>query len=467
MSSVPFEQTAVFQRLRAARWLYLILAVVLDLAVLVFLADLRLSPVTPENTNATWEFLGFAITFEQFGRNTWLWLSALVVGQFVLGHWAMVQALNSESVTQLYPNDKSDGARYGEMTGPEIVEAVRELCVKIGVGQPSRILMQKEPIPNAYTGRILGLGNVVVLHSNLLEIMPKAEVRAIIAHEVAHIRRWDSFVNQLAHLPRGFRFFLLLILFFKVVAGIWHAGTVGEFFTRVAFLWVGWTLLNFVFALIERVANVALQKAELLADGYAAQVVGPEPTINALLRVGERSEAMLALIEAVGPWAMRLQRNLSQEELLRMLGRFPAGEMREKVAREMAAEVLVRDQLLELKEKLLVPLSDEQVDHLARQAAESMKAEDAQKPEGERVAVPEPAAEDRLVDWHAFDFDQSGTLDRQELARLVAALRAKPERMIFRQFLLPEAEWQSHPTIRRRLLFLYETFIEGATRTTM
>src|SRR2546430_9876361 len=40
--------------------------------------------------------------------------------------------------------------------------------------------------------------NVVVLHSNLLEVLPRQGVRAIIAHELGHVRRWDSFVYQLA-----------------------------------------------------------------------------------------------------------------------------------------------------------------------------------------------------------------------------------------------------------------------------
>jgi len=40
-----------------------------------------------------------------------------------------------------------------------------------------------EVSPNAYTGRLLGWGTILVLHSNLLEILPRNEVRAIIAHD--------------------------------------------------------------------------------------------------------------------------------------------------------------------------------------------------------------------------------------------------------------------------------------------
>jgi hypothetical protein len=50
-------------------------------------------------------------------------------------------------------------------------------------------------------------------------------------------------------------------------------------------------------------------------------------------------------------------------------------------------------------------------------------------------------------------------LDQAELAKLVGELRAKPERMIFRQFPQQDADWQSHPTMRERLLFLYKTYV--------
>jgi hypothetical protein len=166
------------------------------------------------------------------------------------------------------------------------------------------------------------------------------------------------------------------------------------------------------------------------------------------------------LVEALQKWAGRVSDALTPEDLLRLLRRFPPGEMSHARARETAAELLVRDKLEVLREKLLVPLTDEEIADLSGRAGAALKADEANKEKEAEEKPPEPRDESRLVDWHAFDFDRSGHLDKAELQRLVAELRARPDRMIFRQFLQPDSEWMSHPTMRRRLLFLYEMFVE-------
>jgi Zn-dependent protease with chaperone function len=464
MSTLPFERTPAYSKIVWRRRFYLFLAVALDLAALFILACVHIYSSPPEQ--AAKEILGFYVSFELFHWQSAVWMSLLVAGQIFLGHRAMVHSYNDPGNIELYPVDRSNGQRFGELTGPEIVAIVHELAEKLGVRQPTHIILHTEPIPNAYTGSLIGYGTVVVLHSNLLEILPRNEVRAIIAHELGHVRRWDSFINQLANVPRSFQFFVRIVLLFKVIGGLTRPSGVAEFFARLLFLYLGWQLLNLVFGSLERIGNLAMQQCELLADGYSAQACGPEPIINGLLRIGERAEALNVLAERLVPWHLRLERQPTQEDLLRLLQRFPPGEMRARVAQEMAPALIVRDQLLLLKEKMQLPLSEEQIDKLAEEAGQALKAEEASKPAEERIPEPAAVEEDRLLDWHKFDFDHSGALDREELTKLVADLRQKPNRMIFRQFLAPDSEWESHPTIRHRLLFLYETFIEGAAKST-
>ena len=51
-----------------------------------------------------------------------------------------------------------------------------------------------------------------------------------------------------------------------------------------------------------------------------------------------------------------------------------------------------------------------------------------------------------------------GGFDAHEVVELVQDLRKHPSKMISRQFFEPEALWQDHPTIRDRILFIYELF---------
>jgi hypothetical protein len=63
-----------------------------------------------------------------------------------------------------------------------------------------------------------------------------------------------------------------------------------------------------------------------------------------------------------------------------------------------------------------------------------------------------------LTEWRHFDADKSGHLDALETVALVNELRGSPKRMIFRQFLAEEAQWQDHPTMRDRVLYLFDLF---------
>src|SRR5262249_32342862 len=156
------------------------------------------------------------------------------------------------------------------------------------------------------TARILGLGNVVVLHSNLLSILPREGVRAVIAHEVAHIRRKDSILYQLLSVPRTAAWVIALLCFARVVGGALDAHGFAEFFARLGFLAFGAWLVVKAFDLLERLANLASQQTELMVDAYAAQVCGWDSHLNALLIIGERAEALNGYLEAVKAVAGRL-----------------------------------------------------------------------------------------------------------------------------------------------------------------
>src|SRR5262249_27253514 len=135
-------------------------------------------------------------------------------------HYAFIQAFKGKGMISLYPKDRSKGRLFGSLRGPELVAMVMELAQTLGVRRIDRISVAKQPDPNAYTAHILGLGNVVVLHSNLLTILSREGVRSVIAHEVGHIRRKDSLLYQLLNVPRTAAWVIVLLNFAKVVGGV-------------------------------------------------------------------------------------------------------------------------------------------------------------------------------------------------------------------------------------------------------
>jgi hypothetical protein len=214
-------------------------------------------------------------------------------------------------------------------------------------------------------------------------------------------------------------------------------------------------------------------------------VCGWDRHLNALLLVGERAEALAGYLEAVRKLAGRVDDELNEKSLLRLLNRLPAEEMDAQVAIEAAAGLYLVDRLTLLREKLCLPLSDEEISNLAVRATEALRqrkpgeeppddddeeadtqirttareeARKAREKEEEERQLKQKELRQKLLFWRDYDKDRVGYLNEKQIARLVGDLRAQPERMIFREFLEPDGEWKDHPTTRHRILFLADLF---------
>ncbi len=76
---------------------------------------------------------------------------------------------------------------------PEIHKMVEELSVKAGIPKP-RIGISKLKIPNAFAfGRTQGDARICVTEG-LLDLLNKEELRAVLGHEISHIKNRDVFI---------------------------------------------------------------------------------------------------------------------------------------------------------------------------------------------------------------------------------------------------------------------------------
>ncbi len=80
---------------------------------------------------------------------------------------------------------------------PQLYEDVEELCGKAGLPMPTLHLIPNEQ-PNAFaTGRNPSRSAVAVTEG-LLKHMPREQVRAVLAHELAHVKNRDILVTTIA-----------------------------------------------------------------------------------------------------------------------------------------------------------------------------------------------------------------------------------------------------------------------------
>ena len=170
-----------------------------------------------------------------------------------------------------------------------LVETVRKLAAKAGIGTPEVAIF--EGAPNAFATGAFRNSALVAVSTGLLETMSKDEVEAVLGHEVAHIANGDMVTLTLIQgVVNTFVIFLSRIIGFIVDKAIFRTerGVGPGFF--IASL-VAQIVLGILASMI--VAWFSRQR-EFRADRGSAELLGtPRPMVAALARLGGLQTAEL------------------------------------------------------------------------------------------------------------------------------------------------------------------------------
>ncbi|MCW1300854.1 MAG: zinc metalloprotease HtpX [Candidatus Nanoarchaeia archaeon] len=153
-----------------------------------------------------------------------------------------------------------------------IHQIVEEICEREGMKKPKLYLVD-DPTPNAFAfGRSKNSGNVAI-HTGLLELLDREEVKTVIAHELGHIRNRDMVVMCIAStLP-----ILLYYLALALTPRDERRGGLG--------------VLIFLFALLARFVGQLIvlwisRSREYFADGFSAYITkNPKGLASALAKI--------------------------------------------------------------------------------------------------------------------------------------------------------------------------------------
>lgn len=86
-----------------------------------------------------------------------------------------------------YLNNIASSIRISEKQLPDLYDLLVSACDILDVEQP-QLYIQQNPVPNAYTLAIRGQKPFIVIHTSLLELLNPEEIKAVIAHELGHLK---------------------------------------------------------------------------------------------------------------------------------------------------------------------------------------------------------------------------------------------------------------------------------------
>jgi heat shock protein HtpX len=163
-----------------------------------------------------------------------------------------------------------------------LVETVRKLSQKAGIGMPEVAVYEGEP--NAFATGAFKNSALVAVSTGLLQSMTQEEVEAVLGHEVAHVANGDMVTMTLLQgVLNTFVIFLSRIVGMIVDRTVFRTerGTGPGFFITVIVSQIVFGLLaSLIVAWFSR-------RREFRADRGSADYLGaPRPMINALARLG-------------------------------------------------------------------------------------------------------------------------------------------------------------------------------------
>ena len=222
------------------------------------------------------------------------------------------------------------GRIVNEREEPQLHRMISKLCISAGLPKP-KIAIVDSSVPNAFaTGRSAGSA-VVAVTTSLMQRLTPAEVEAVLAHEMSHVRNRDMLVITLASFLSTAAFFIVRNMLFFGMGGRDRSRNGGA------------ALLVWLISLVVWILSFLLIRAlsryrEFAADRGSAQLTGrPRDLISALVNISGTMQHVpaRAIREVEGMNAFFIIPALSSDSIMNLFSTHPPIEERIHALEEM------------------------------------------------------------------------------------------------------------------------------------
>ncbi|MCG3219645.1 MAG: hypothetical protein KAR35_11570, partial [Candidatus Heimdallarchaeota archaeon] len=197
--------------------------------------------------------------------------------------------------------------------------------------------------------------------------------------------------------------------------------------------------------------------AELLADLYAAKMTSPVITINALIHIGQRVEALCVLMDEFKNMELIKKRELTPDDhkqLLKLMSSFPVYEFDERQAKIIAPYLFLKNELSQLREHYFLPLTDIEIEELVVLSIKRLE-------KNQKISLD---IDEDVFSWRNYDLDYNKYLDKAELKLFVKDLKNDPNKFVFTNEGGTNYLLHDHPAYRKRILTIFEEFEKQLTQ---
>ena len=437
------EQNPRFRSLKTQRMFVGLLATVLTYALLYCALCITHDP----NLESNWGM--------DFGWQLWTgekWWKLLLAMFFML----MVTLSSNSSmakgkhVKQLYPEPKekeeaeSDIELPAHISADQIVLLTMELAEEMDV-EIKGVYVGIDPTPNAFTTFAVETGNIVFINSNLLDILDEQSIRAVIAHELGHVKNKDVLHRLGILVPKQVLRLWLIMLIIQLLGVLLLSSGAWDVVQRTTLVIVSLSVYGMATEFVERFERQYSRIKEKMADAYAVEYTSFEGMVNGFIRLNDRSHTLKTFLEALKKEGGSVSADVLQEAL----NIFPRGNKNCEDIRQHAARYYAHAQLNILLQKLSSEIPQEERNAWVQMILQNKKEEE--KKEEEKAK--DTSVEKKPFVWQDFDWNHDGLLQRDEIAAMVEALKENPTAMTSE-----EEKDAEHPPVRDRILFLADMF---------
>lgn len=101
--------------------------------------------------------------------------------------WLVRNLLGSMAEQIFYLENIGSSVLVSERQLPDLHQRLQEACHILDIETP-QLYVRQHPTPNAYTLAMRGKQPFIVVHTSLLELLAPAEIQAVLAHELGHLK---------------------------------------------------------------------------------------------------------------------------------------------------------------------------------------------------------------------------------------------------------------------------------------